>query len=404
MRGIHLLIFSMALLFSAAHSQWVSTVQSFQPSQKLQSVAWSGSVFIAVGSGGGIYSSPDAITWTPSVFPVTGTLKAVIWGGGRFVAVGADLILTSSDGIAWVSQTLRIGSELLSVTWTGNQYVAVGGSGTGNRRIVTSPDAVTWTLQKNVPGSDVILYSVAWENNTLVAVGGYDGSTNLSTIYISTDGVDWTQILHHLKFTAAYFSVIWAHNQFVVCGYGGVVATSPDGMTWTERESGITTPLYASAWTGSQFVALGADGGFTSSPDGSSWTTAEAGTATQAIVHGMLWADSQLVEVGELSSKGAVVIAKPHSASGIRAHVSPITITSDRINSSDFSVGIPSDFHSASLSTEIFSTCGVKWNAVTPQVFGSRVTVPLSPLPAGKYFLEIQSAGKRFTVPFERPR
>ena len=207
-----------------------------------------------------------------------------------------------------------------------------------------------------------------------------------------------------MRFSAGYFSVIWAQNQFVVSGYNGVLATSPDGVTWTERESGLTTPLYTSAWTGSQFVALGSNGGFTSSPDGVTWTAAEAGTATQAVVHGMIWADSQLVEVGELFGKGAIVIAKPQASAGIRAFVNPITISSHWISSSDFSVDISSDFRNTPLHAAIFSTRGIKLNAVRPVVDASRVTVSLGPLPAGKYFLEIRSAGKRFGAPFEWPR
>src|SRR5690242_6868752 len=83
---------------------------------KLNSVAYGGGLFVAVGglpnfsvpvSGGNssssvsILTSPDGVNWTSQPPITTFGLFGVIYGNGRFVAVGAMDILTSPDGIAW---------------------------------------------------------------------------------------------------------------------------------------------------------------------------------------------------------------------------------------------------------------------------------------------------------------
>jgi hypothetical protein len=67
-------------------------------------VAWSGSRYVAVGSGGMIVSSADGLSWNVENSPTTNSLYGVTWSGSRFIAVGVEsTALVSPDGISWTS-------------------------------------------------------------------------------------------------------------------------------------------------------------------------------------------------------------------------------------------------------------------------------------------------------------
>jgi hypothetical protein len=62
-------------------------------------------------------------------------------------------------------------------------------------------------------------------------------SSNNSLIFISSDGITWTQEV--LPVTAYYSSICWSPklNLFCAVATGGtnISITSPDGITWTQR-------------------------------------------------------------------------------------------------------------------------------------------------------------------------
>ncbi|MEO6996394.1 MAG: immunoglobulin domain-containing protein [Lacunisphaera sp.] len=66
-------------------------------------------------------------------------------------------------------------------------------------------------------------------------------------------------------------SFVYGGGQFVGVGNFGEIVTSPDGATWTARESGIYDPLNQVAYDGTRFVAVGGATNLTST-DGVVWT------------------------------------------------------------------------------------------------------------------------------------
>ncbi|MBI1821274.1 MAG: hypothetical protein HY036_00400 [Nitrospirae bacterium] len=67
---------------------------------------------------------------------------------------------------------------------------------------------------------------------------------------------------------------------------GGIILTSPDGITWTARTSGTTNSLTGVVWSGSQFVAVG--GNYQgvvvlTSPDGITWMTRATSTVSNPV-------------------------------------------------------------------------------------------------------------------------
>jgi hypothetical protein len=61
----------------------------------LNGVTYGNGLFVAVGEGGTILTSPDGVSWTQRTSPEKSDLLSVAYRNGRFVAVGGGTILTS---------------------------------------------------------------------------------------------------------------------------------------------------------------------------------------------------------------------------------------------------------------------------------------------------------------------
>ena len=221
---------------------------------------------VTVGQSGAIYSN---VTGNASYVSRTSGTSQNLFGVGSstslFVAVGAGgTVVTSPDGTVWTARTSHTTETLAGVAWCSTQFIAVGGGGT----IITSPDGTTWTTQTS--GTTKFLNAVACSGPLVVVGEGSDSSTG--EIVTSPDGIIWTQ--RPLSLTDAIYGVAWSNTQFVAVGLGGTIFTSPDGITWTARSSGTTDSLNAVTWSSlfSQFVAVGGFGTILTSPDGVTWT------------------------------------------------------------------------------------------------------------------------------------
>lgn len=125
----------------------------------------------------------------------------------------------------------------------------------------------TWTVRSPAPTGNRV-GSFAYGNGLLVGVG------ERGDIVTSPDGVTWTE--RESGTTTDYFSrVVYGAGRFVAVG-SSTIATSADGITWTLQSA--PTPLYDLAFGNGIYVAIAApasDGGnrrFLTSTDGTTWT------------------------------------------------------------------------------------------------------------------------------------
>src|SRR5205807_1234524 len=108
-------------------------------SANLTGVAYGGSQFVAVGSGGAILTSSDGTTWTTRPGSSTENLNGAAFGNGVFVVVGWHLTIeTSTDGVTWSSVYSGAG-VWQDVAFTGTEFVAVNRVG----GVMVSKDAAT---------------------------------------------------------------------------------------------------------------------------------------------------------------------------------------------------------------------------------------------------------------------
>ena len=158
----------------------------------------------------------------------------------------------------------------------------------------TSRDGITWTGSLNNAFRDYSTGS-AWRpalsngtdlsepsNNPMwVATGKGDGNKSIAT---SFDGINWTQRTG--PFTDAGNGVAWNGSMWVAVGGGtNTIATSTDGITWTPRSNPLNIFAMGIVWNGTMWVAVG-QGANQSNPsknhtivtsaDGIAWTARES--------------------------------------------------------------------------------------------------------------------------------
>jgi hypothetical protein len=149
----------------------------------LRGITYGSGVFVAVGTRGKIYSSVDAITWTPRVSPNTNILfHSVAFGNGRYVATGTltsnSVACHSFDGQNWSAPSL-----VATYTFTAVSPNVVFGEGAfivatatqfppnlGKATLYSSLDGVTWQLRHVRPDASDQVTGLAYGNGTFVAV------------------------------------------------------------------------------------------------------------------------------------------------------------------------------------------------------------------------------------------
>ena len=170
-----------------------------------------------------------------------------------------------------ISQSLYLAEGLpFDLTFKGRRYLQAG-------YIETDPAAVDLNAHQ---GSDGIvsyvspdagfdtsdIFAVAYHNGLWIAAG------SLGKMATSPDGVTWTQRTSSFS-TSRIRDIAFGAGLFVAVGDDGKLATSPDGITWTQRSAGYgSTIILTVAFGGGKFVIGGFSGKLATSPDGITWT------------------------------------------------------------------------------------------------------------------------------------
>lgn len=262
------------LLTSTNGTQWTST-NTAGNSSNLQSVAFGNGIYVVPGQSGttgrALLTSTDGTNWTSRIAgagAVGANLRAVTAGDNGIVAAAANgVLLHSTNGTAW-TQDFSFGYQFNDVAYGNGLYLAAGNNGSVTGNVVHSATGTSWTLQAGLPGV-LALNGVRYDNGIWVLVG-VGGTPSRGRVYTSTNGTTWT-----LRYSPAGGPSLnkssFGNSTHVAVGAAGAVVYSPDGTTWNGLLPPTTKNLADVAFGAGLHVAVG-EGIVLTSPNGLTWT------------------------------------------------------------------------------------------------------------------------------------
>ena len=217
-----------------------------------------------------------------------GNLYDVVFADGKYVYVGSQITVEDmfDDNI---HQVLLFNTySIFGITYGNGKFVAVGMAGT----IYISSDGIQWTKQVIYERST--LYSICFINGQFYILATERGVH----ILISSDLENWTTIdipnTNHITFR----KIIYENNQFVIVGDSGEIGISSDGTNWNIITTYASTYFWSVCYGNGLFVAVGTDGGiYVSYNNGANWISVNSGT-TEALT-GISYGNGMFIAVGD---------------------------------------------------------------------------------------------------------
>ncbi len=310
-------------------------------------IIYAGGNYVGVGENSAsqlaaVVQSTDGVSWN-SVY--TGTvqipLTTVAYGGGVYVAVGLDSFLNSSiwlysaDAANWKTISNPPGLIAGDVVYGNGEFVAFVQDQCSNNcpqvESVTSSDGQTWVkhaLPAAFVAADAYL-NIGFNGTKFIALGG-TSSKNEGTVYTSSDGITWTSggsykgpaetIFNRIRAFGAGFGAVGSYEepctgdpeQCTAIAIFPVVATSPDGVTWSVSVMSAGDlalgPFPDISYTGHEYLVPRGDSAAVSS-DGIHWCEL-AGFPLAA------GASTALFNAGQLMVGGSGILSATPGASG----------------------------------------------------------------------------------------
>lgn len=242
-------------------------------------IAYGGGNYVIMSTVGDISHSTDGETWVFDASAVGGGDQnfALAYVNNRFMA-------GTTNGSAFESTTGALGTwnliaglafgtfpddNLYGFAYHNGLYIAYGDTG----HLYTSPTLAVWT-QRTITNWSGGTIRHAYSDGTAIVVVGAGGE-----IARSTNGTTWTRVAD--IGSAEFRGVTKGGGIWAAAGDAGIIATSADGISWSQKESGgddfgDATQLIQGAdpcidYLGSRFVAWGANARLTTSQDYSSY-------------------------------------------------------------------------------------------------------------------------------------
>lgn len=241
----------------------------------INSIAYTGSNFIAVGVGGLIYTATSLSgPWTKQTSGTNNTLNyATCLSSTSCIAVGnAGTILTSTNGgSSWTSQVSGTSNNLNGFTCGIKYCVIVGNIGTilyADLGVLNSWTVVSPPTANNLNDVAYMTSQNGAGNNLYVAVGAN------GTIYTSKNVKNWSSWTSGT--TNALNGIICPSTTSVACvvvGASGTILTSINGTSWTPQTSGTTNTLNGIFYNNNNYIIAGNSNTILTSSNSTAWTS-----------------------------------------------------------------------------------------------------------------------------------
>lgn len=226
--------------------------------------------------------SCQASTWVSATMPSGVTnMRDIAYGNGLFVAVagaftGQARVLTSTNGITWTSSSTPVPNDTGFDDIAFGNGVFVGTNANNSDRVMYSTDGINWISA----GQPLInLVDVQYANGLFMFV-----SNNLVPhSRTSPDGVNWT--IRAMPPVSGTTGLAYGNGRWVVvsAGTGNPVRaaySTDDGTTWVPSTTDLSSYLlYAVTFGAGRFVAVGDNGVALTSVDGANWILVNTGVS-----------------------------------------------------------------------------------------------------------------------------
>ncbi len=157
-------------------------------------------------------------------------------------SAGTVLTADGSGGASWQA-TLPVGTVVQAPSSPGSNWLEMSNQEV-NRVDYPELSSVVPTVQFN--GPPVLVGISPWTSAPSPVWNGSVWCTvpsNGTKSYLSTDCSSWTEYSGSIPTARSWSSIHWLGDQWMVLCYGArYVLTSPNGITWTERDLGTSSP------------------------------------------------------------------------------------------------------------------------------------------------------------------
>jgi len=216
---------------------------------------------------------------------------------------------TGCSGWQWANPRPQ-GNYLSGLAYGANRFVATGRKGT----VLTSSNGTDWQLQPAWTSRSIS--STTWVGTQFMATVS-DENTQVSGVVMTTpDGITWTE---RTTGTSSRITAFATNGSTIVAvGMSGHVLTTSDGVNWTPRASGTTNSLLDVVWAGTEFVAVGYHSTIVKSPDGITWHAYQlsvGGVFIDLTLNSVSWSGSVLVLLTRSLGWGISYLARAWVAS-----------------------------------------------------------------------------------------
>jgi photosystem II stability/assembly factor-like uncharacterized protein len=221
----------------------------------LNAASFNSNYAVVVGNNGKIFTSTDNIAWTQQTSGTTNTLYAITNSQyGFFIAGSSGLILKSSDAINWSVITKVSNHQLNSAFSYSGTVILVGNNG----EIAVSTNGSSFISYKH---NNSVYRDVVYNGTNWIAVGNATITSPNGTTWTNRNSLSLNGICNNAGF-------------LVAVGDNGLIVTSSDnGLNWTTRTSNISDNLYGISILNGYYIASGDNGIILKSSDAINWST-----------------------------------------------------------------------------------------------------------------------------------
>lgn len=251
-------------------------------------VAYGNGMFIAVGGAGRVCRSDDGgETWS-DMPPLDVTLNSIIFESGLFLScgnfdfsAGRSSIFVSPDGVQWTSAEAPVNVALNGIAYGAGVYVAV-----GNARIAYSEDLLNWQMASGVVSYN--LTGVSYGLGRFIAAVG----VNQNVFNISINGMSWTT--SSANGAQARNFIAFGNDTFVSGGASGSIRYSKNGTSWTVINPAVPGAVgvhRGGTFGGGRFVIVGSGAQIITSEDGIIWARRSPPAGLDVALRGVAYGD-----------------------------------------------------------------------------------------------------------------